>query len=199
MQVGPLTFAVSIQDAPAPPPGQAGRSRPPPRRHAGQAQAKASPDDSRTTRSIPGCSAKRPAPPPDQPTAVYGGDTITIAAFKDAQAPEAAAPARPRTSPPRSPATTSTSARPRKKRKRKKPDDEEVEFDDEDDDDDEDDEDDEEEESARRGVHGRIEPVLRRQEGPERAGQGGRQAGAPESPTSSSRTAATPPTRSSAN
>lgn len=36
--------------------------------------------------SIPGWSAPTPASA-DQPTAVYGGDTITISAFKDASAP----------------------------------------------------------------------------------------------------------------
>jgi len=87
VQVGPLTFAVSIQDAPK----SAAKAATPPAASPGVAQAKGkpSPDD------VPaedidswlfGDNAKATA---DQPTAVYGGDTITIAAFKDSQIPPA--------------------------------------------------------------------------------------------------------------
>ncbi len=87
VQVGPLTFAVSILDAPAaqPAPKPAAAGAPPDQ--AAQAKPKPSPEDV-TTDDIDswllGESSNLSA---DQPTAVYGGDTITIAAFKDAQAP----------------------------------------------------------------------------------------------------------------
>lgn len=85
VQVGPLTFAVSIQDAP----GAKTSDTPPP-----QAASKpASPDDvshddieSWLVADSAGSSAERPA-------SVYGGDTITITAFKDATAPTSKAPA----------------------------------------------------------------------------------------------------------
>ena len=91
VQVGPLTFAVSIQDVPkaAAKPATAPAASPAASAEAAQAKAKASPDD------IPaedidswlfGDSAGATA---DQPTAVYGGDTITITAFKDSQVPPA--------------------------------------------------------------------------------------------------------------
>ncbi len=91
VQVGPLTFAVSIQDAPkaAAKPPTAPRVDPAAAAAVAQARAKASPDD------VPaedidswlfGDSASAMA---DQPTAVYGGDTITITAFKDSQIPPA--------------------------------------------------------------------------------------------------------------
>src|SRR3954451_14695013 len=93
VQVGPLTFAVSIQDAPAP------ASRPAAAPAAGK--PKPSPDDISTDDIDSWLLGENAAATADQPTAVYGGDTITIAAFKDAQAasppaakaPPAAAPA----------------------------------------------------------------------------------------------------------
>lgn len=85
VQVGPLTFAVSIHDAPkpAPPP----TASPAASAEVAQAKAKPSPDD------VPaedidswlfGDNANAAA---DQPKAVYGGETITITAFRDAQIP----------------------------------------------------------------------------------------------------------------
>jgi pSer/pThr/pTyr-binding forkhead associated (FHA) protein len=88
VQVGPLTFAVSIQGAP-------------------QAASKASATGpgSGKTASLDDVSndeidswlvADKEKPTPESPSGVYGGDTITISAFKDAVAspkPEPAAPA----------------------------------------------------------------------------------------------------------
>jgi FHA domain len=78
VQVGPLTFAVSIQDAPAP------ASRPAAAPAAGK--PKPSPDDISTDDIDSWLLGENAANAADQPTAVYGGDTITIAAFKDSQA-----------------------------------------------------------------------------------------------------------------
>ncbi|MGC8639262.1 MAG: FHA domain-containing protein [Isosphaeraceae bacterium] len=88
VQVGPLTFAVSITDAP--PPAQAAprpaatsvQAAPPV-----QAKPKASPDDVSTDDIDSWLLGESTTLSPDQPAAVYGGDTITITAFKDAQAP----------------------------------------------------------------------------------------------------------------
>lgn len=84
VQVGPLTFAVAILDAPvaarqaaAPGPG-----------------AKGSPDDISTDDIDSWLVGPNAAGSADQPTAVYGGDTITISAFKDASA-AASKPANP--------------------------------------------------------------------------------------------------------
>jgi predicted component of type VI protein secretion system len=77
VQVGPLTFAVSILDAPAPAAAPAKAAAPPPK-------AKAAPEDvsgDEIDAWLLGAGAAA-----DQPTAVYGGDTITITAFKDASA-----------------------------------------------------------------------------------------------------------------
>jgi len=93
VQVGPLTFAVSIQDAPK----SAAKAATPPAASPGVAQAKGkpSPDD------VPaedidswlfGDNTKATADQPttvDQPTVVCGGDTLTITAFRDAQSPPA--------------------------------------------------------------------------------------------------------------
>ena len=88
VQVGPLTFAVSILDAPAaaqpaPKPATAGTAAavPPP------VKAKPSPDDISTDDIDSWLLGENANLTADQPTAVYGGDTITITAFKDAQAP----------------------------------------------------------------------------------------------------------------
>jgi pSer/pThr/pTyr-binding forkhead associated (FHA) protein len=89
VQVGPLTFAVSIiQDASASPPRQVA----PPAEAAAlasaqvTAKAKPSPDDISTDDIDSWLLGDNASQSADQPTAVYGGDTITIAAFKDAQA-----------------------------------------------------------------------------------------------------------------
>jgi hypothetical protein len=85
VQVGPLTFAVSIQDAPAP------ASKPAAAPASGK--PKPSPDDISTDDIDSWLLGENAANAADQPTAVYGGDTITIAAFKDSQAAPAPAPA----------------------------------------------------------------------------------------------------------
>jgi pSer/pThr/pTyr-binding forkhead associated (FHA) protein len=91
VQVGPLTFAVSIQDAPAPASKPAAGPAP--------GKAKPSPDDISTDDIDSWLLGENAAAAADQPTAVYGGDTITIAAFKDSQAPPAPAKAAPAATP----------------------------------------------------------------------------------------------------
>jgi pSer/pThr/pTyr-binding forkhead associated (FHA) protein len=79
VQVGPLTFAVAILDAPVarvPVPG-----------------AKGSPEDISTDDIDSWLIGPNSAASAEQPTAVYGGDTITINAFKDASSAAAPAPA----------------------------------------------------------------------------------------------------------
>ena len=108
VQVGPLTFAVSISDVAAPRRPKA--ARPPSRPGAGQRQGQGF-ARRRLGRRDRFVAARRGAGvAAEKPTAVYGGDTITITAFKDAKA-------RPGRSPSRRlpPATTSTSARPRRR------------------------------------------------------------------------------------
>ncbi len=93
VQVGPLTFAVSISEVPAP---AVAAKAPVAKPAAPAARAKASPDDvsgDEIDSWLFGDSAGLSA---DQPTAVYGGDTITITAFKDASA---APPAKPQPPP----------------------------------------------------------------------------------------------------
>jgi pSer/pThr/pTyr-binding forkhead associated (FHA) protein len=82
VQVGPLTFAVSILDAPV---GrvEAGSKIASP---AG-ATAKASLDDVSTDDIDSWLVGPNSPSSPDLPTTVYGGDTLTISAFKDAGAP----------------------------------------------------------------------------------------------------------------
>jgi pSer/pThr/pTyr-binding forkhead associated (FHA) protein len=82
VQVGPLTFAVSILDSPA-------TAKP----TGGGAPAKASPDDISVDDIDSWLGGTGSTVSADAPTAVYGGDTITISAFKDAGA--AAKPATP--------------------------------------------------------------------------------------------------------
>src|SRR4051812_4966477 len=91
VQVGPLTFAVSIQDAPAPAAAAKPAATPPP----APAKPKPSLDDVSTDDIDTWLLGDNAAGTAEQPTAVYGGDTITITAFKDAQAspPATAAPA----------------------------------------------------------------------------------------------------------
>jgi len=77
VQVGPLTFAVAILDAPAMPA----------KATAAAAPAKPmSPDDISTDDIDSWLIGPNAAAVAEQPTAVYGGDTITITAFKDATA-----------------------------------------------------------------------------------------------------------------
>lgn len=80
VQVGPLTFAVSILDAPSSP-------QPTPKpAAAAQPKPKSSPEDVSTDDIDSWLLGENSSVTADQPTAVYGGDTITITAFKDAQA-----------------------------------------------------------------------------------------------------------------
>jgi predicted component of type VI protein secretion system len=83
VQVGPLTFAVSISEAPAP--AAKAVAAPP----AAKAKAKASPDDV-SGDEIDSWLLGEAAAAAENPT-VYGGDTITITAFKDSKS----APAKP--------------------------------------------------------------------------------------------------------
>jgi pSer/pThr/pTyr-binding forkhead associated (FHA) protein len=74
VQVGPLTFAVSILDA-GTPATSGGGSAP---------SAKASPDDISVDDIDSWLGGSGSGASADAPTAVYGGDTLTITAFKDA-------------------------------------------------------------------------------------------------------------------
>ena len=78
VQVGPLTFAVSILDAP-----ESTSKTPSP----AAATAKPSLDDVSTEDIDSWLVGPNSPSAADLPTAVYGGDTITISAFKDAGAP----------------------------------------------------------------------------------------------------------------
>jgi predicted component of type VI protein secretion system len=87
VQVGPLTFAVAILDAPATAAGPAAAPAVP---------KPASPDDVSGDDIDSWLVGPNSVVTADQPTAVYGGDTITISAFKDAgSAPPKPAPATP--------------------------------------------------------------------------------------------------------
>jgi len=83
VQVGPLTFAVSILDVPS---AAAARAQTSP-----GASSKA-PDDISIDDIDSWLVGPSSAALADQPTAVYGGDTLTIAAFKDAGAAPKAPP-----------------------------------------------------------------------------------------------------------
>src|SRR5208337_197750 len=95
VQVGPLTFAVSIHDAPkaAAKPATPPTASPAASAEVARAKAKPSPDD------VPaedidswlfgGSTNANTNPTVDQPTVVCGGDTLTITAFRDAQSPPA--------------------------------------------------------------------------------------------------------------
>src|SRR5271165_4965342 len=87
VQVGPLTFAVSIHDAPsaAAKPARLPTASP----EVAQAKVKPSPDDVPAEDIDSWLFGDNTNATVDQPTVVYGGDTITIAAFRDAQGPPA--------------------------------------------------------------------------------------------------------------
>ncbi len=74
--IGTLTFAVSIQDAPVP-------ASKPSAPAAGSAARTASPDDVSHDDIESWLIADNASPRPERPSGVYGGDTITITAFKD--------------------------------------------------------------------------------------------------------------------
>ena len=95
VQVGPLTFAMSIKGTPiaagAPPATGAATAKPAP-------STKASPEDVSHDDIEAWLIADSKNPAPERPSGVYGGDTITISAFKDATSakpkqPKPAAPA----------------------------------------------------------------------------------------------------------
>lgn len=89
VQVGPLTFAVSIQDAPkaAAKPATAPTAAPAAAADPAKATTKPSLDDVPPEDIDSWLFGDNAGVAADQPTAVYGGDTITITAFKDAQIP----------------------------------------------------------------------------------------------------------------
>jgi pSer/pThr/pTyr-binding forkhead associated (FHA) protein len=78
VQVGPLTFAVSIEGAPVA--AVAGKGSP---------SAKASPEDVGQEDIDAWLVGDKNSPAPERPSGVYSGDTITIAAFKDSDTPKA--------------------------------------------------------------------------------------------------------------
>jgi pSer/pThr/pTyr-binding forkhead associated (FHA) protein len=90
VQVGPLTFAVAIMDAPA-----AGKPAASP-----AAPKAASPDDVSGDDIDSWLVDPSSAAASEQTTAVYGGDTLTITAFKDASSASSAKPAPATSQPP---------------------------------------------------------------------------------------------------
>jgi hypothetical protein len=102
VQVGPLTFAVSIADVPAlaakaAPAAKAPAAAAPAAKAAAPAasQGPASPDDVSGDEIDSWLFGESAGLSADKPTAVYGGDTITITAFKDASASPPKAPPTP--------------------------------------------------------------------------------------------------------
>ena len=89
VQVGPLTFAVSIQDAPkaAAKPATSPMAFPAASTEVAQAKAKPSPDDVPAEDIDSWLFGGNTNATVDQPTVVYGGDTLTITAFRNAQIP----------------------------------------------------------------------------------------------------------------
>ncbi len=87
VQVGPLTFAVSIHDAPkaAAKPATPPTASPAASAEVARAKAKPSPDDVPAEDIDSWLFGDNASATADQPTSVYGGDTITITAFKDSQ------------------------------------------------------------------------------------------------------------------
>jgi pSer/pThr/pTyr-binding forkhead associated (FHA) protein len=83
VQIGPLTFAVSIQDVPAAKAAPAARPR-----------KTTSPDDVSHDEIESWLIADNASPTPERPSGVYGGDTITITAFNTSK-PEAKPQAEP--------------------------------------------------------------------------------------------------------
>jgi len=91
VQIGPLTFAVAIEDSVV----VAAKS---PVAATAKASAKpVSPDDVSHDDIESWLVADNANPTPERPSGVYGGDTITITAFKDAASPKPNIPAPPTT------------------------------------------------------------------------------------------------------
>ncbi|MFO0893006.1 MAG: FHA domain-containing protein [Isosphaeraceae bacterium] len=191
VQVGPLTFAVSIQDAPAAKAAPAAAAPEKPKAKA------ASPDDISTDDIDSWLLGDNASQTADQPTAVYGGDTITITAFKDAQQPAAAN---------KPPSVVDDSEYERQTEDEEREETAELDEEQEEEQEEQPEEEQEEEEEAEDEAPAEEEfmdpqqPLLRRQEGPE--GSAPRRlppARAPAPRRRPSRTAPTRPTRSSAN
>jgi hypothetical protein len=87
VQVGPLTFAVSIHDAPKP--ATLPTASPAASAEVAQAKAKPSLDDVPAEDIDSWLFGENTNATADQPTFVYGGNTLTITAFRDAQSPPA--------------------------------------------------------------------------------------------------------------
>ena len=85
VQVGPLTFAVSIQGAAIPASSPAGKPA------GGRSLDDASVDDIDSW-----LVSDKDSPTPESPSGVYGGETITIAAFKEGTKPPAPKPPAPK-------------------------------------------------------------------------------------------------------
>src|SRR5262249_5181108 len=95
VQIGPLTFAVAIEDVPV-----AAVAKAPAAAAAATASSTkpASPADVSRDHIESWLIADNSSPTPERPSGVYGGDTITITAFKDAGSPKPNIPAPPATS-----------------------------------------------------------------------------------------------------
>jgi predicted component of type VI protein secretion system len=87
VQVGPLTFAVSIEGAPLAASGAASGAKPSPSQPGAAARVKATPEDvdNEDIESWLVADAQK-AGPPERPSGVYSGDTITVTAFRDGPA-----------------------------------------------------------------------------------------------------------------
>lgn len=84
IQVGPLTFAISIEGAPVPAAAQAPKKAP---------AKPASPDDISHADIESWLIADNANQTPDRPSGVYGGDTQTFSAYKGGSSPQPGAPA----------------------------------------------------------------------------------------------------------
>jgi pSer/pThr/pTyr-binding forkhead associated (FHA) protein len=82
IQIGPLTFAISIEGAPAPVAPKAAKGPVMP----------ASIDDISNADIESWLIADASSPTPDRPSGIYGGDTQTITAYRDSSSPKPAGP-----------------------------------------------------------------------------------------------------------
>jgi hypothetical protein len=83
IQIGPLTFAISIQGVPVAAPKETKPAKPKP----------ASPDDVSHADIEAWLISDASSSPPDRPSGIYGGDTQTITAYKDKDKDKGAKPA----------------------------------------------------------------------------------------------------------
>ncbi|AGA29467.1 FHA domain-containing protein [Singulisphaera acidiphila] len=93
VQIGQLTFAISIEDVPT---AAAPIAVAPAKTH----PKAASPDDVSHDEIESWLVADNNNPPPERPSGVYGGETITITAFKDGASPKPIPPAPSKPAPP---------------------------------------------------------------------------------------------------